>query len=297
MTKPRSNFLDLLDLAASASIQPEVNILKQFREGAKKASYRERLLNAIRKDEQSIAQFVNETENDQLKTNPEIAYFNARLSQLVIKKRGFGADLFDNSEDKKYYSRLVSKIDQLINASSNQINSAQQDKANHVLDSFSIINQIDQVITNKTNEKQLEILTDEWESKNPIMRFIDRILNRKAYSEYKKFCKRMMGQIQKTDEAAVDDLEFRDLDVPFLVEKRKEYLVNILKAGGDYKNIYEPLIEKGSQFINTVIDLTALGIDEKTANKIKSQLSAFSSEWDRPEMTIYDEYNDYESKF
>ena len=44
-------------------------------------------------------------------------------------------------------------------------------------------------------------------------------------------------------------------------------------------------------FLNPSVDLRERGIDEKQAQLLREQLSAFAEDWDSPEMSIYDDYD------
>ena len=41
------------------------------------------------------------------------------------------------------------------------------------------------------------------------------------------------------------------------------------------------------------IDLQSRGIDKEAAGELRSKLSMFSEDWDKPEMSIYDNYDLY----
>ncbi len=44
-------------------------------------------------------------------------------------------------------------------------------------------------------------------------------------------------------------------------------------------------------FISPSVNLQERGIDEKQAQFLRAQLSAFAEDWDSPEMSIYDDYD------
>ena len=44
-------------------------------------------------------------------------------------------------------------------------------------------------------------------------------------------------------------------------------------------------------FISPSVNLKERGIDEKQAQLLRTQLSAFAEDWDSPEMSIYDDYD------
>jgi len=44
------------------------------------------------------------------------------------------------------------------------------------------------------------------------------------------------------------------------------------------------------------IDLPSLGIDRRQAALLRASLSAFSEDWDSPEMSIYDRYDAHQSE-
>lgn len=43
-------------------------------------------------------------------------------------------------------------------------------------------------------------------------------------------------------------------------------------------------------------DLQECGIDEAEAAEIRARLASFAEEWDRPEMSVYDSYDEAKSK-
>jgi len=60
-------------------------------------------------------------------------------------------------------------------------------------------------------------------------------------------------------------------------------------------------IPDGSQVLITFIqkghiDLQSRGIDQETAGELRSNLAMFAEDWDKPEMSVYDNYDLYKVK-
>lgn len=44
------------------------------------------------------------------------------------------------------------------------------------------------------------------------------------------------------------------------------------------------------------VDLSSVGIDQEQAKDLRARLSTFEEEWERPEMDVYDRYEESKSK-
>ena len=73
-------------------------------------------------------------------------------------------------------------------------------------------------------------------------------------------------------------------------------VLSVRGGDGSSVDLVEPLDEaEGSRVIVTwvgspePVDLRERGIDESQAADLRRRLSSFAEDWDRPEMTVYDE--------
>jgi len=99
-------------------------------------------------------------------------------------------------------------------------------------------------------------------------------------------------------ECLAGGMSLEDIDRAFDRTFPHAALPEVLKVASENGNVelMEPLAEaEGSRVIVTFvppapsIDLRERGIDEVQASDLRRRLASFAEDWDRPEMTVYDE--------